>query len=146
MKKVNNNGAKKEAQFGKLWALLPKDPVTLSKDEINRLLKAKEDLKSRLHGISVGFPGDIERALRHHEKKEQLSKLSTEELRKIEQRNREAHAAFSRSIIAREESGEEIGDSAFEAPSIDSEEHIVFELLKEREAKRSTPLKPVSVH
>jgi hypothetical protein len=104
----------------------------LTEEEINDILGAKELLGNHLRSILGGFPSSWERALRHYKRKEKLSKLSIEELKVMDQKISEDREAFFRSVDAREEAGEDVGDSAFEGPPIDSDEHIVYELLKER--------------
>jgi len=121
----------KEARLEKLWALLLKDPTKLSREEINSLLEAKDELHDLLGYKYQAFPDNLGRVLRYHKRKEELSKLSTEELKKIDENIRLDRAAAFASISDGEE--EEIGDSNFAEPPIDSTEHIVYELLKERE-------------
>jgi hypothetical protein len=124
--------SEKEDQLERLWPLLLKDPLSLTEEEINEILKIKEFIGFHLRSISSRFPSDWQMALRHHQRKEELSKLPTEELQKIEKNIRERRVAVLGSLSDREE--EEIGDSFFESPPIDSDEHIVYELLKERGA------------
>jgi hypothetical protein len=123
----------KKAQLERLWPFLLVEPLRLTEEEIKDILGAKELLENHLRSISGGFPSSWERALRHHKKKEELSKLSTEELKAMDREINKDREAFFRSVDAREEAGEDVGDSAFEGPPVDSDEHIVYELLKERE-------------
>jgi hypothetical protein len=94
-------------------------------------------LGDHLRSILGGFPSSWKRALRHHKRKEELSKLSTEELKAMDRKISGDREAFFRSVNAREEAGEDVGDSAFEGPPVDSDEHIVYELLKERETSET---------
>ncbi len=137
LEKSNKGGtdlekAEKEAQLEKLWLLLLKDPTKISKEEIDSLLKEKEKIHDLLGYKYQAFPDNLGRVLQYHKRKEELSKLSTEELKKIDTDIRLDRTAAFESLSDEEE--EEIGDSNFAEPPIDSTEHIVFELLKEREA------------
>lgn len=137
-KYLSKNESGKKAQLGELWALLIKDPLTLSDEDLNGLLRSSEELEERLRSLTTAFPENIKIVLRHNNKKRELSKLSTEELEKMNREFGRANAAFFRVIDAREEAGEEIGDSAFAPPPIDSEAHIVYELLQERKRQEPT--------
>jgi hypothetical protein len=127
---VGSLTSEEEDQLEKLWPFLLKNPLSLTEEQLNEILKIKDLLKDCLSSISSRFPFNWESALRHHKRKEELSKLPTEELQKIEKNIRERRAAVLGSINDREE--EEIGDSFFALPLIDSDEHIVYELLRER--------------
>ena len=138
MEKLNKEESvsnEEEAQIEKLWVLLFRDPTKLSKEEINSLLEAKEELHDLLQYKLLAFPDNLRIAERYHKRKEELSKLSTEELKEIDKNIRLDRAAALGSLSDREE--EEIGDSNFSEPPIDSTEHIVHELLRERETSES---------
>lgn len=64
----------------------------------------------------------LEKIQNYRTRKNKLSKLSTEKLKEM---RREMS-------LGRMKFGEDIGDTFFEAPAIDSDERIVSEILKER--------------
>lgn len=116
-------------ELKKLYVLLFDDWMSLPEEKILSLLKAKDQISDEITLISRGFPYVLKQILRYREKKQELNKLSTEELLSMYSRTNKERTAILAADV-----DDKLGDSFFEAPSIDSEEHIVYELLKERKA------------
>ncbi|HDZ54596.1 MAG TPA: hypothetical protein ENI19_01140 [Candidatus Nealsonbacteria bacterium] len=117
----------KKTRLKELWMLLFGNPINLTDPEIERLLESEKELRTILHFTYSGFPHQIERVKKHHAKKKELSELPTEKLVEMKCAIEENRLAVLRST-----NEEELSDSFFEAPPIDSNEHILNEILKER--------------
>lgn len=116
-----------------LWGLLFDDPQKLNKGQLTRLLAAQQELEELLRSRSRAFPGFFSSVLQYHQRKEELGQLTTEELEKMLQAIRRTQQAFYASRVG-EGTEDDIGDSFFESPPVDSDEHILSELLRERKA------------
>jgi len=123
--------AKKTAQernmLKELWMLLFEDPENLNDEQIVCLLEAEKQLRDVICRVYYWFPDETRRVQRYRTKKNELSQLATEEL--MEKRQ---GIINQRSSVLSSVPDEELSDSFFEAPSIDSDENILFEILTER--------------
>lgn len=119
---------KEQINLEKLWSLLILDISELTIEQIEEILAAKKQLREELFNHYSCFPSEWERALRARKRKSELSKLSTEELKKMI----EEVARFLASLSDADE--DDLCDSAFESPPSDSDEHIIHEILQERAA------------
>ena len=123
--------AKKTAQernrLKELWMLLFESPENLTDEQIVCLLEAEKQLRDVIYRVYYWFPDEVRRVQKYRTKKNELSQLPTEELMKKRQR-----IINQRSSVLRSVPDEELSDSFFESPSIDSDEHILFEILTER--------------
>ncbi len=119
---------KKKLQLKELWLLFLENPLNLTDEQIAQLLEAKgnKEFEDLLWRVSR-YPFNIKTVQRYRARKEYLAKLSTIELEEIKNGIRE-----SRNAIINATDNEELSDLFFEPPSIDSDEHIVYEILKER--------------
>jgi len=115
-----------QEEFERRWLLLIKRNPT--DEEIAEVLAYSEEIGSSLHSVWSSFPHRWEAVQRYRARKAELSVRPTEELRGIMERFR---ASRARAIA--DDWADDLDDSFFEAPPIDSDEHIVYELLKERE-------------
>jgi len=116
----------KKERFRKMWVLLFEDPETLSDAQIKFLLEEEEELRSLTYSVFVQFPERWKRVENYRNKKKELSRLSKEELKEKMERIMD-----HRSHILRTVSDDELSDSFFESPPLDSDENIIYELIKE---------------
>ena len=109
-------------------ALLCLETRKLTDEELMEIDKADMELYSFLENRGSLAISGAARLLRYRSRQKELEKLSTEELEKM----RRVHMAQRSSAMIADEY-DELPDSFFEAPPIDSDEHIVYQLLEERE-------------
>lgn len=133
----NNNG---KSKLGSLWLLFLDDPMKLTSVQIKKLLKAENALRVARSRVER-FPENLIAIQEYRRKKEELSKLSTEELRKLQQKivgEKRKHSAFFKDLGI-ERSVNDIKDRAlFEPPCIDSDEYIIYEILQERKKQAAS--------
>ena len=117
-----------KARLEELVSLLLKDPISLSDSEIENISASSDELRDFLYQLRDRVY-QVEEVRRYRKQKMELAKCSTNELLEMRRKNNEW-----RSARIREDWNDDLDDSFYEAPSLDSEEHIIYELLKEREA------------
>lgn len=122
-----------KSNLKELWMLLFENPRSLDDEQITCLLEAEKELGHVLDHVYHWFPEEFRRLQRYHRKKNELSQLSMEELME-----RSQGITKQRTSILRSVPDEELSDSFFEAPSLDSDEHILYEILRERFEKLDT--------
>jgi hypothetical protein len=112
-----------------LWKTLLWDPKDLDDKMIELLLREESQkwITRRINFLYHSFPQYLEQIQSYRAKKREMDKLSTEELLAIR-----AKIADRRASILKTVPDEDLGDSFFESPLMDSQEHIVYEILKER--------------
>jgi len=120
---------RERSRLKELWMLLFEKPESLHDEQITSLLEVEEQLRDAIYYVYHWFPQEFRKVQRYRTKKNELSQLSTEEL--IQKRQ---VILNRRASVFKRVPEEEISDSFFESPSIDSDEHILYELLKERDA------------
>lgn len=118
---------KKRLQLKDLWMLLFEDPMTLDDNQITSLIEAREELKEAINRVLRKFPHNLETVQNYRARKKELSGLPTEKLIAMKLEITRGRVAY---LASRDE--EDIGDSFFEAPPIDSDERIITDILKER--------------
>ncbi len=123
---MNSKTTEEKSKLKDLWMLLFEDPLTLTDEQISSLLEAKDELKKSIRRLET-FPYNIERVQNYRKRKKELSEMSTEELTEKSQEISKHRASV---LTSRDE--EDIGDSFFEPAPFDSDERILYELLKER--------------
>ncbi len=108
--------------------LLLGDPKLLSDEQIAALLANSEALNKALYHLRHSFPFPVEQVRRYRAKKKELSVLPTQQLRAMQER------IIARRITALKDDprDEDLPDSFFEPPQIDSDESILFEIIQER--------------
>ena len=116
-------------EFERFFTLLLKETVQLTDEELGELVAAKDQLADKLNILDRRVRWGLEEIKRYRARKKELVQRSTEELQKMSQRFCESRAA---AIESDDDFYDPGGDSLYEPPSIDSDEHIVYELLKER--------------
>ena len=121
-------------KFKELWLLLREDPLSLDDDQIREIIAGGEELSRRLWNIYMGLPRRYEAVLQSRSRRLELEQLSTEKL-KARQKEINCH----RSAEQEADWSDDLPDSFFEAPPIDSDEHIVDEILEERAKQPTTP-------
>ncbi|MFH0712588.1 MAG: hypothetical protein V2A55_01925 [Candidatus Jorgensenbacteria bacterium] len=119
-----------QEEIERRWSLLIKRYPT--DEEIAELLAHSDEIGSHLHSVWSGFPHRWEAVQRYRARKKELDKVSTEELQAMMERFR-----ASRAQAVADDLDDDLDDSFFEAPPIDSDEHIVYELLGEWEKAAS---------
>jgi len=107
--------------------LLLRDPMDLSGAELSQLLTEPVDLADEIHRLWRAFPSRWQEVVRHRARKAELLRLSDDELREGLWR-----IQTERSRVAADDTNDELPDSFFEPPPLDSDEHIIGELLRER--------------
>lgn len=120
---------KKQARIREL-ALLCLEKRELTDDELREINEKGNEIYSYLSergGFAIHGAASL---LRYRARRAELDKLTTEDLQRRMSGIRGERNAFFAS-----HDDDDIGDSAFEAPPIDSEAHIVAELLEERQQK-----------
>lgn len=117
----------KRKKLRELWVLLFDDPQTLTDEQILQLLEAGDELRTLAWRAFQSFPESVKSIQRYREKKKALSGLSNEELREKMQTIMDHRVSVLRSVP-----DEEISDEFFESPPLHSDEHIIYELIKER--------------
>jgi hypothetical protein len=122
---------KKKLRLKDLWMLLLEDPTTLDDNQITSLIEAKEELRELINRVWRGALNNLERVQNYRSRKKELSGLPTEKLMVMKQEITKGRGAY---LASRDE--EDIGDSFFEVPAIDSDERIIAEILKERKIIR----------
>lgn len=114
-----------------LFSLLLKPREELTDEEITILLTNAPELKDRIFQLWHSFPHAIEEVRRYRTRRSELEKLTTAELKEMSQEINQRRAAY---LSAHDE--EDIEDSFFESPPLDSKEHIIYEILRGREAEK----------
>ena len=107
--------------------LLLRDPMDLSGAELSQLLTETDGLADEIHRLWRAFPSRWQEVVRYRARKAELASLSDEQLVAMRQGIRD-----DRSQVEADDTDDELPDSFFEPPLLDSDEHIVNELLKER--------------
>jgi hypothetical protein len=125
---MNSKTTKEKSKLKDLWMLLFEDPLTLTDEQVSSLLEAKDELKKSIRRLE-GFPYNIERVQNYRKRRKELSEMSTEELTEKSQEISKHRASVLASSDERD-----IEDSFFEPAPFDSDERILYELLKERGA------------
>ena len=121
---------KEEMEKVRQLALLCLETRELMDEEIDQIIRQKEEICRYLDGCNRFASSGAEKVRRYRRRKLQLDKLSTEELKEqMREMNR------GRGEIFAADENDELDDSFFEAPPIDSDEHIIYELLEERKTK-----------
>lgn len=118
-----------DPKLQELWSLLCLKPMDLTDQQLAQVIEAEDKLGEIARCLEYGFPRDWQRVVRYRARKAELDKLTTEQLREMSDGYRASYAA----MIESDPNDELLPDSAFEPPPIDSDEHIVYELLCERE-------------
>jgi len=122
MNKKDNEG---RIKLKTLWMLLFGEPKSLSDEQIARLLESEKEIRDIVRRVFRQFPEAYRRIQIYRAKKGELSQLPTGELMTRRQKIFNERA----SVFEREDN-----DSFFKLPSIDSDEFILREILKERGA------------
>lgn len=114
---------------------------TLSDVELALILSVdQEDLREKLQTISSARYW-CQTEARYRVRHKELSKLSTEE---IERRLKSYHEAWAAAVAA--DVNDEADDSLYEAPPVDSDESILFDLLQERKGQKASGLSTTNIH
>ncbi len=121
-KKANEEKAK----LKELWILLFEEPQSLSNEQITRLLEAEKELQDVVYYVYHRFPEMMKEVQRYWARKNELSQLPIEELQEKMQKISNRRASILKSVP-----DEELSDSFFESSLLDSDENILYELLKE---------------
>ncbi len=115
------------SQLHVTWNLLvTENKHSLTDEQIEELLAAKKELLRLTELAKNRLYEDLEELQRYRARKKELQQLPTEELQ-----NRYKEINSARSALAAD-TYDELGDSFFESPHIDSDEHILFEILEEQ--------------
>ena len=117
-------------ELKELWLLLLlllEDPQSLDDQQIERLVAAREEVGLRISGLYRRFPGNLYAVQRYRRRKTELAEKPTQELEQMLQEIWKRRGSFLRTTP-----DEEVSDSFFESPPIDSDESIIEELLEER--------------
>ena len=109
-----------------LFPLLLKDVSELTDGQIVQLLTVEEELINMAEAIRGKIFG-LKKIQRYRARKKELDELSTAELTERQKEIDQSRTYFFATV-----DDDDVGDSCFETPSIDSDEHIIYELLKER--------------
>ena len=117
------------ANLKELWGLLFEWPSSLTDEQIDAVLDAREELKEKIYIVWSGRLYCIECEKTHRLRKKELGGKTTEELLALRQRIWD-----ERADILRTKPDEEIGDFFFEPSPTGSDEKILGELLRERGA------------
>ena len=107
--------------------LLLGDRMAISEEDIDRLLAQEEELGRELYQLWRSFPWAIKEVKRYRARKAELSTTDTEMLQA-----QLRHLGARRSRAMDEDVNDELPDSFFESPPMDSDEHIIPEILRER--------------
>jgi hypothetical protein len=114
-------------------ALLCLETRRLTDEELREIKQHGQELYSYLERRGSFAWHGAEHVLRARARRAELDKLPTEELeRGMKGIN------YDRQAFLASHDDDDLEDSAFEAPPIDSDEHIVYELLEERKKKSTT--------
>ena len=111
-----------------LWLLLLEDPMSLTDEQIEEFIAADDEIQPVRRRL-VTFPDAYTTVRRYRRRKAELAQLSTEVLRQLN-----GNYWRDRDSVLAEDFADDLPDSFFEASRIDSDEHIIQELLKERGA------------
>ncbi|OHA08282.1 MAG: hypothetical protein A3B37_02885 [Candidatus Sungbacteria bacterium RIFCSPLOWO2_01_FULL_59_16] len=111
----------------RLIGLLLQDRMQLTDAEVAELLAHTEELGQRIYWLHRSYPYCIQDVQQYRVRKKDLSELPTKELQRRMKALNDRRAA-----IPREDVDDEIDDSFFEPDSINSDAHILHELLEER--------------
>ena len=107
--------------------LLLRDPMDLSGAELSQLLTETDGLADEIRELWRAFPSRWQEVVRYRARKAELVSLNDEQLVAMRQGIRD-----DRSQVEADDTDDELPDSFFEPPLLDSDEHIVNELLEER--------------
>lgn len=118
-----------------LWSLLlllVDDPRTLTDAQLEKLNQGADRLDGYATALAhSSIRSRIDELRRYRVRKAHLAAMSTEELQRMQDGIRRDRAA-----VMAEEVDDDLPDSFFEAPALDSDRHIVDELLDERKVAR----------
>jgi hypothetical protein len=110
--------------------LLLKDPESLSDGQLANLLANKDMIKNTLHDLFTSFPHRIEEIQRYRVRKKELLALPREKLVEMWK----DICARRSAAMAADPDDTKLPDSFFEMAPIDSDRHIIHEILEERKA------------
>lgn len=114
-------------------ALLSFEKRRLTDDELKQISDAQEEVSRYLYERWLHVSSLIQREIAARQRRKKLKELPTEDLERMHK-----HCLEIRSRAMAEDVDDEGPDSLYEAPTFDSEEHILYEILKERKAKQMT--------
>jgi len=117
----------KEYLLTEVIPLLLGDRMTISDEDLDRLLDQEEELNRELYQLWRSFPRALKEVKRYRTRK---AELSTTDTKMLQARLRHISDARSRAIA--EDTNDELDDSFFGLPPLDSDEHIIPEILRER--------------
>src|SRR3989344_5250127 len=120
-------------QKKELLNLLLTDPQGLSDTDLERLLEAKDDLYSFLYSLQTRLINHLSQVREYRRKKTAFSKQSTDQLQR---RYNEINRGISRIVCEEDSDYDPLPDSFFET-RLDSDEHVIGDIIKEREAQVS---------
>lgn len=110
-----------------IFLLLLKKPSELTDEEIVRLIAVKKQITDELYYLSRMVSYGLEQIQAYRAKKKKLAQFSTEELQEVHGRLQRAWAT-----AVEDDDLDEGPDSLYAPPPIDSDEHVIHEILKER--------------
>ncbi|OGG36814.1 hypothetical protein A2110_01265 [Candidatus Jorgensenbacteria bacterium GWA1_54_12] len=116
-------------ELRELWPMLLVGPENLTDKEIARLLENEDMLKDCAYRAWCNFPHGVNAVKRYRARMKELSALSTEKLQAMRE-----SIARERSRTLAADVNDELDDSFYASPPLDSDEHIIYELLKARNA------------
>ena len=114
-------------------AMLCLESRELTDEELDGIITQKDAIEIYLFRVSNFASYGAEKEKRYRRRKQQLNKLSTEELERMWNGISVGRLAFLATDV-----NDELPDSAYEAPPKESDEHIVYELLEERRRNSNT--------
>lgn len=110
-------------------ALLCLEERELTEEELREIIAHGREVASFFLGYAR-FPGDTAlRLLRYRRRRTEFEKLETGELERMLQ---QIHRERATVIESYGDNDDDLDDSFFEAPPIDSDQHILYEILEER--------------
>jgi len=114
-------------------ALLAMSDRELTDEELALISRDSRELSGFLHRLADSVGTGVDLTIRSRARRKILEALSTEELKaRIDQIEDE------RSRILAEDTGDNLSDSFFEAPRIDSDRHLIPLILKSRDQQKVT--------
>ena len=122
----------RQAEIKRL-ALLCLEDRDLTDEELDQIIEAEKETSSFLLRCFRFAQTGVAQEKRYRTRWKELDELSTEELK-----DRAGAIASRRANILEADTHDDLDDSLFESPPIDSDEYIICELLKEREERRGS--------
>ncbi len=107
--------------------LVTKKPGEMSEEELRQIMDAGDQLGAYLDNRVGRWFVVVRAQLNYRARKAELNKLSTEKLQRIWD-----DICRDRAAIIRADWDDDLPDSFYEAPPLDSDHHIIPEILEER--------------